>query len=126
MPRHLRWPRLGMLCTKCATMKPMSPLKMTAGVGEMQGWRTTNQERLALEQEQEIAEADEALHRLVQRGEMDGVEGGVEDEKRDQEDERKRHQKRDGRFAPHRGAKREAPAAAACHRKRFHCRVDHA
>src|ERR1043165_6462191 len=28
MPRHLRWPLDGMLCTKCATMKPISALKM--------------------------------------------------------------------------------------------------
>src|SRR5258708_31260161 len=43
MPRHLRWPRLGMLCTKCATMKPMSALKMTAVVAKMQDCRTTLQ-----------------------------------------------------------------------------------
>src|SRR5712671_305147 len=43
MPRHLRWPRLGMLCTKCATMKPMSALKMTAVMAKMQDCRTTIQ-----------------------------------------------------------------------------------
>src|SRR6266852_106988 len=43
MPRHLRWPRLGMMCTKCATMKPMSALKMTAVMSKMQDCRTTIQ-----------------------------------------------------------------------------------
>src|SRR6185436_6829428 len=30
MPRHLRWPLVGMLCTKCATQKPISALNRTA------------------------------------------------------------------------------------------------
>src|ERR1700680_4244054 len=36
MPRHLRWPFAGMLWTKCATMKPISALKMTAVMAKMQ------------------------------------------------------------------------------------------
>ena len=30
MPRHLRWPFVGMLCTKWATAKPMTALMATA------------------------------------------------------------------------------------------------
>src|SRR5262245_62550939 len=41
MPRHLRWPRLGMLCTKCARMNPISALKITAVMAKMQDCRTT-------------------------------------------------------------------------------------
>ena len=94
--------------------------------GEDAGLPHHHPERLALEQEQEIAEADEALHRLVQRGEMDGVERGIEDEERHQQDERKRHQKRDGRFAPHGLAQREAPARPRGHRRSLQRRLDHA
>ena len=43
MPRHLRWPLAGMLCTKWATMKPMSALKMTAVMAKMQDCLTTIQ-----------------------------------------------------------------------------------
>src|SRR5919197_858616 len=43
MPRHLRWPLLGMLCTKCATMKPISALKTTAVMAKMQDCCTTIQ-----------------------------------------------------------------------------------
>ena len=43
MPRHLRWPLAGMLCTKCATMKPISALKMTAVMAKMQDCCTTIQ-----------------------------------------------------------------------------------
>ena len=43
MPRHLRCPLAGMLCTKCATMKPISALKMTAVMAKMQDCCTTIQ-----------------------------------------------------------------------------------
>src|SRR3979490_3638870 len=43
MPRHLRWPRLGMLCTKCATTKPMSTFKMNAVTVTIQHCSTTTQ-----------------------------------------------------------------------------------
>ncbi len=56
---------------------------------------------------------------------MDGVERGIEDEERHQQDERKRHQKRDGRFTPHGRAEREAPAAARGHRRSLQRRLDH-
>ena len=58
-------------------------------------------ERLALEQEQEVVDADEALHRLVEGGEVHRVERRIEDEQRDQQDERKRHEKGDARLALH-------------------------
>src|SRR5262245_39120142 len=43
MPRHLRWPLAGMLCTKCATMNPISALKITAVTAKMQDCCTTIQ-----------------------------------------------------------------------------------
>ncbi len=43
MPRHLRWPLVGMLCTKCATTKPMIALKMTALMANRQDWKTMSQ-----------------------------------------------------------------------------------
>ena len=43
MPRHLRWPLAGMLWTKCATMKPISALKITAVMAKMQDCFTTIQ-----------------------------------------------------------------------------------
>src|SRR5215217_2412833 len=43
IPRHLRCPLAGMLCTKCATMKPISALKMTAVIAKMQDCCTTIQ-----------------------------------------------------------------------------------
>ena len=57
MPRHLRWPLAGMLCTKCATMKPISALKITAVIGEDAGLLDHQPEGFALEQELEVAEA---------------------------------------------------------------------
>ena len=53
------------VATKCATMKPISALKMTAVMAKMQDCCTTIQNVSRLKQEQEIAEADEPLHRLV-------------------------------------------------------------
>jgi hypothetical protein len=114
-----------MLCTRCANDESEERFENDGGDGEDAGLLHHHPERLALEQEQEISEPDEALHRLVQRGEVDGVEGGVENEEDDQEDQRKRHQERDGRFALHRLAQRRAPAAPARHGKRFQGRVDH-
>ena len=43
MPRHLRWPLLGMLCTKWATTKPMIALKITAVMANRHDWKTTIQ-----------------------------------------------------------------------------------
>ncbi len=43
MPRHLRWPLLGMLCTKWATMNPMMALNTTAVMAKMQDCFTTIQ-----------------------------------------------------------------------------------
>ena len=113
MPRHLRWPRLGMLCTKCATMNPIERFEDDGGDGEDAGLPHHHPEGLALEQEQEIAEADEALHRLVEGGEMDGIEGGIEHQERDQQDQRQRHQECDRRFALHGPAQGGGSASAA-------------
>jgi hypothetical protein len=82
------------------------------GDGEDAGLLHHHPERLALEQEQEIAEADEPLHRLVEGGEMDGVERGIEHQQRDQQQERQRHQERDARFALQRPAQSRTPAGA--------------
>src|SRR5437764_10046592 len=43
MPRHLRWPFAGTLCTKCATQKPTSALNTTAVTAKMQDCFTTIQ-----------------------------------------------------------------------------------
>src|SRR3954469_15348905 len=43
MPRHLRCPFTGTLCTKCATQKPISALKKTALTANTTDWRTTIQ-----------------------------------------------------------------------------------
>src|ERR1043165_6822542 len=43
MPRHLRWPLAGMLCTKCATQNPISALKTTAVIAKMHDCFTTIQ-----------------------------------------------------------------------------------
>src|SRR5205085_4204169 len=43
MPRHLRWPFAGTLCTKCATQKPISALNTTAVMAKMHDCFTTIQ-----------------------------------------------------------------------------------
>src|SRR3954469_19392835 len=43
MPRHLRCPFAGTLCTKCATQKPISALKITALMAKMHDCFTTSQ-----------------------------------------------------------------------------------
>ena len=119
MPRHLRWPLAGMLWTKCATMKPISALKITAVMAKMQDCLHHHPERLALEQEDEVAEADEALHRLVQRREMDRIERRIDHQQRDQQDQRQRHQERDASTcaaAP--CASRRRRAGRSSHRRR--------
>src|SRR3989440_12795009 len=45
MPRHLRCPFAGMLCTKCATTKPISALKITALTAKITDCLTTIQNR---------------------------------------------------------------------------------
>src|SRR2546421_7093206 len=46
MPRHLRWPFIGMLWTKWATMNPISALKMTAVTANRTDCSTTIQKVL--------------------------------------------------------------------------------
>jgi hypothetical protein len=53
-------------------------------------------EGFAPEQKFKIAEADEPLHRLVQRRQMQRIERRVEHQNRDQKNQRQRHQKRCG------------------------------
>src|SRR5688500_9102483 len=48
MPRHLRCPLAGRLCTKCATMKPISALKKTALTAKITDCCTTSQNVLRL------------------------------------------------------------------------------
>ncbi len=43
MPRHLRCPLVGTLCTKCATQKPIRALKKTALTAKMIDCLTTIQ-----------------------------------------------------------------------------------
>ena len=67
-------------------------------------------ERVALEQEREIPEADEMLHRLVQRRQMDRVERRIDHQAGDDRDQRQRHQERD-RGPPAHEAAEARPAA---------------
>ena len=69
--------------------------------GEDAGLLHHHPEGLALEQELEVAEADEALHRLVERREMHRIERRIEHQQRDQQDQRQRHEEGDGRLALH-------------------------
>src|SRR5215470_2716617 len=55
MPRHLRWPLPGMLCTKCATMKPISALKITAVMAKTHDWRTTIQKVSRLNRKEKLS-----------------------------------------------------------------------
>src|SRR3954469_22220501 len=48
MPRHLRCPFAGTLCTKCATQKPISALNTTAVTAKMHDCFTTIQKRSRL------------------------------------------------------------------------------
>src|SRR5438876_10728226 len=48
MPRHLRCPLAGKLCTKCATIKPINALKMTAVTANITDCSTTIQNVLRL------------------------------------------------------------------------------
>src|SRR5712691_1367629 len=50
--------------------------------------------RFALEQELEVSKSDKTLHRLVQRCQMQGIERRIDNENRDQKDQRQRHEKR--------------------------------
>ena len=70
-------------------------------------------EGFALEQELEIAEADEVLHRLVQGRQMQRIERRIDHQDADQQDQRQRHQKRRGRLALERGAQTGALARRA-------------
>src|SRR3982751_3001251 len=55
MPRHLRCPLAGMLCTKCATQKPMSALKSTALTAKMIDCFTTIQNVSRLKRKLKLA-----------------------------------------------------------------------
>ena len=80
--------------------------------GEDAGLLHHHPERFALEQEQEVAEPDEPLHRLVERGEVDRIERRIEHKQQDQQDQRQRHQECDRRLPLHRLAQAGAPADA--------------
>src|SRR5205823_12057999 len=55
MPRHLRWPFAGTLCTKCATQKPISALKSTALMAKMHDCFTTIQKVSRLKRNLKLA-----------------------------------------------------------------------
>jgi len=76
-------------------------------------------ERLAREQKAEIAEADEALHRFVQRRQMHGIECRIDDEHRDQQDQRQGHEEGDGGLALQEFSRPKARSRAAGHTGRL-------
>src|SRR2546423_13267994 len=55
MPRHLRWPFTGTLCTKCATQKPISALNSTALMAKMHDCFTTIQKVSRLKRNLKLA-----------------------------------------------------------------------
>src|SRR3954470_16463179 len=55
MPRHLRCPFAGTLCTKCATQKPISALNSTAVTAKMHDCFTTIQKRSRLKRKSKFA-----------------------------------------------------------------------
>src|SRR5262249_59665057 len=77
------------------------------------------------EQEQEIAETDEALHRAVERGEIERIERRVHHQQRDQQDQRQGHQEGDHRLAPHGAAQAEAALARPPRRELTYYRIRH-
>jgi hypothetical protein len=68
-------------------------------------------ERLPLEEEFEIAEADELGHRLVERRQPDRIASGIRHQDQDQQDQRQGHQEGDGRLALHQLVKAGAAVA---------------
>src|SRR5260370_13520710 len=81
----------------------------------------------ALEQELEIAETDEALHRLVQGCQMQGIECWINNQNCDEKDQRQRHEKGCSRFPlhcdPQTGAL--AYASSAGNTVRLKCDINH-
>ena len=99
-----------MLCIRWARTKPISALKNTARDREEAGLQDHQPERVALEQEGEIAEPDELRHPLVQHREIDRVERRIDHEAGDQQDQRQRTSGRRWSIAV--AASRCMPAAA--------------
>ena len=98
MPRHLRCPLAGTLWTRWAVIKPISALKMTAVMANRQRLPHHHPKGFAGKQEREIAEADETLHRLVQRRQMYRIDRWIDDEDRDQQNQWQCHQECGRRF----------------------------
>ena len=74
-------------------MKPISALAHHRGDGEQAALEDNELEGVALEQELEVAEADERGHFLVQHAQVDRVERRVDHEPGDQQDQRQAQQK---------------------------------
>ena len=111
MPRHLRWPLAGMLWTKWATTKPMIALKMTAVMANRQDCSTTIQNVSRLNRNSKLPKPTKLVIDFVQRRQMDRIEGRVDHQDGDQQDQRQRHQEGDGRFALHQLAQAGASVA---------------
>ena len=71
------------LWTRWATMKPISALKITAVTAKMHRLLAPPSRTSRGRTGTEVPEADEARHRLVQRGEVQGVEGRVDHQAHD-------------------------------------------
>src|SRR5438045_6511501 len=74
------------------------------GHGEQHGLLDDHPERVALEQELEIPEADEFRHRLVQRRQMHRIERRIHDQAENDQDQRQRKEKRDHGLAADKSA----------------------
>ena len=110
MPRHLRCPLAGTLCTKCATKKPISALKHHRAHREDDGLLDHHPEGLALEQEGEVRRARRSAPSTcsASRGRTE-YSGGIEHQQADDQHQRQRHRERDGGLAP-----QEVRSACAC------------
>jgi hypothetical protein len=78
---------------------------------------------MALQQEREVAQADEGGHLLVQHAEIERIEGRVDHQERDQQDQRQAQKEGDGR-SPLRESAQGASWLRAASRGRHHTHRD--
>ena len=110
-----RWLLAGMLCIRCARMKPIIALAITAVTAKSTDWKITSWKVSRPSRKHVVVEADELRHPLVQHRQLDGVEERVDHQPADDGEQRQRHQEGEGRSPPRQ-------AAAACCRRGARCR----
>src|SRR6266850_2417279 len=99
MPRHLRCPLAGRLCTKCATTKPISALKITALTANTTVCLITIQNSSRLNRNAKLPSPTKRSIDLLSV-EVQRIERRVDHQRRDQHDQRQRHQEGDDRLVP--------------------------